>query len=232
MSEETFITFPCPKCGNTVEYSNECAGTAQPCPFCSEDVIVPRDDNQQGAALPLPIETAQLVLRKLQPDDLSDALEILSDPETFRYEERPPMDETEVKRWLERALKEKLSDNSGELNLAIVHRQEQKLIGLFWLQCVGSNRQQAAIGIQIHNGYRHRGLGYEALLAALSFCLRDIGLHRVTVSCDSRNAAAVRLFTKLGMRNEAECLRDRFIDGEWADSLWFAMLDQELPQTK
>ena len=86
-------------------------------------------------------------------------------------------------------------------------------------------------GKGIDYGYRRRGFGYEALQAALAFCLRDIGLHRLTVSCDSRNAAAVRLFTKLGMRNEAECLRDRFIDGEWADTLWFAMLDEELPQT-
>ena len=231
MSEETFIAFPCPKCGNSVEYSEDCAGSAQPCPYCSEDILVPKGDNQPGAALPLPIETPQLILRKLQPEDSSDVLEIMSDPETFRYEERPPMDEGEVKRWLERAVKEKLSDASAGLSLGIVHRQEQKLVGVFWLQCHGSNRQQAVIGIQINSGYWRRGLGYEALRAALSFCLRDIGLHRVTVSCDSRNAAAVRLFTKLGMRNEAECLRDRFIEGEWADSLWFAMLDQELPQT-
>jgi ribosomal-protein-alanine N-acetyltransferase len=230
MSEEIFITFSCPKCGNSVEYSEDCAGSAQPCPYCSEDIIVPRGDNQQGAALPLPIETPQLILRKLQPEDLSDALEILSDPETYRYEERPPMDENEVKRWLERVVKEKLSDASAGLSLGIVHRQEGKLVGLFWLQCLGSNRQQAMIGIQINNGYRRRSFGQEALQAALSFCLRDIGLHRVTISCDSRNAAAVRLFTKLGMRNEAECLRDRFIDGEWADSLWFAMTEDELPQ--
>jgi RimJ/RimL family protein N-acetyltransferase len=55
-------------------------------------------------------------------------------------------------------------------------------------------------------------------------------LHRVVTTCDSRNTAAVRLLTKLRMRNEAECLRDRFIDGEWMDSLWFAMTEDELPQ--
>jgi [ribosomal protein S5]-alanine N-acetyltransferase len=171
-----------------------------------------------------------LVLRKLQLEDLPDVLEILSDPETFRYEERPPMDETEVKPWLERVVKEKLSDTSGVLTLGVVLRDGQKLIGLVWVKYADSNRQQASLGIQINHGFKRQGLGFEAFQAVLSFCLQDIGLHRVTVSCDSRNAAAVRLFTKLGMRNEAECLRDRFIEGEWVDSLWFAMTEEELPQ--
>ncbi len=205
-------------------------GSAQPCPFCGEDVIVPRSGDQASSALPLPIETRRLILRKLQLEDFADVLEVLSDPETFRYEERPPMDETEVKPWLDRVVKEKLSDTSGVLTLGIVLRDGHKLIGLAWLKYVDSNRQQASLGIQLNNDFKRQGLGFEAFQGMLSFCLRDIGLHRVTATCDSRNAAAVHLFTKLRMRNEAECLRDRFIDGEWADSLWFAMTADELPQ--
>ena len=230
MDEQTYITFSCPKCGNTVEYLDDYAGSAKPCPFCGEDIVVPRGGDQEGSALPLPIETPRLVLRKLQLEDLPDVLEILSDPETFRYEERPPMDETEAKPWLERVVKEKLSDISGVLTLGVVLRDGQKLIGLVWVKYADSNRQQASLGIQINSGFKRQGFGFEAFRATLSFCLQDIGLHRVTVSCDSRNAAAVRLFTKLGMRNEAECLRDRFIEGEWMDSLWFAMTEDELPQ--
>jgi RimJ/RimL family protein N-acetyltransferase len=230
VDEQTYITFSCPKCGNSVEYMEDCAGSAQPCPFCGEDVIVPRSGDQGSSALPLPIETPRLILRRLQLEDFSDVLEILSDLETFRYEERPPMDETEVKLWLERVAKDKLSDTSGQLTLGIVLRDNQKLIGVAWMRYVDSHRQQASLGIQMNNDFKRQGLGLEAFHGMLSFCLRDIGLHRVTATCDSRNAAAVRLFTKLGMRNEAECLRDRFIDGEWADSLWFAMTEDELPQ--
>lgn len=230
MDEQTYITFSCPKCGNSVEYMEEYAGSAQPCPFCGEDVIVPRGGDQTSSALPLPIETPRLLVRRLQLEDLSDALEILSDMETFRYEERPPMDETEVKPWLERVVKEKLSDTSGQLSLGIVLRDGQKLIGLAWVRYVDSHRQQASLGIQMNTAFKRQGLGFEAFQGLLSFCLRDIGLHRVVATCDSRNAAAVGLFTKLRMRNEAECLRDRFIDGEWADSLWFAMTEDELTQ--
>jgi RimJ/RimL family protein N-acetyltransferase len=230
VDEQTYITFSCPKCGDSVEYLADYAGSAQPCPFCGEDVVVPRSGDQEALALPLPIETPRLALRKLQLEDFPDTLEILSDPETFRYEERPPMDETDVKPWLERVVKEKLSDTSGQLTLGIVLQDGHKLIGLVWVKYEDSNRQQASLGIQMNNGFKRQGFGFEAFQATLSFCLQDIGLHRVIATCDSRNTAAVRLFTKLHMRNEAECLRDRFIESEWVDSLWFAMTEDELPR--
>jgi predicted RNA-binding Zn-ribbon protein involved in translation (DUF1610 family) len=83
MSEETYIGFACPKCGNSVEYLDQYAGSAQPCPYCGEDIIVPRSADQDGFVLPLPIETPRLLLRRLQMTDFPDTLEILSDIEIF-----------------------------------------------------------------------------------------------------------------------------------------------------
>ena len=60
MDEDTYITFACPKCGNSVEYLEQYAGTAQVCPYCSEDIVVPHDGDEKGATLPLPIETSRL----------------------------------------------------------------------------------------------------------------------------------------------------------------------------
>ena len=41
MNEEIYINFVCPKCGNSVAYLEQYAGTAQVCPYCSDDIIVP-----------------------------------------------------------------------------------------------------------------------------------------------------------------------------------------------
>ena len=74
---------------------------------------------QRWYGLPLPVSTPRLQLRKLTPDDLPDALEILTDPEVYQYEEHGPLDEAEAKRWLDATLKQKLSDNDGKLSLGI-----------------------------------------------------------------------------------------------------------------
>jgi aminoglycoside 6'-N-acetyltransferase len=63
--------------------------------------------------------------------------------------------------------------------------------------------------------------------AALGFCFEGIRLHRVTASCDSRNVAACGLFEKVGMRREGEFVKNRFSNGEWTNSIWFAALGEE-----
>ena len=55
MNEESYITFACPKCGNSVEYLEDYAGTAQPCPYCGEDIVVASADGTEGHGLPLPL---------------------------------------------------------------------------------------------------------------------------------------------------------------------------------
>lgn len=229
MSEETYISFACPKCGNSVEYLEQYAGTAQVCPYCSDDIIVPSGDGQEASALPLPIETPRLLLRKLELTDFSDAFEVLSDEDIYRYDERPPMEEAEAKGWLELTVKEKLSDPRGVLTLGLELRSIQKVVGLLSFRYRDLDRQQATLRISIASAHQRQGLAFEALQAALRFGFRDIGLHRTVATCDSRNSAGIRLFEKVGMRKEGESLRDRYVDEEWADSVWFAMLSEEAP---
>jgi RimJ/RimL family protein N-acetyltransferase len=140
------------------------------------------------------------------------------------------MEEDEVRRWLEQVVKEKLSDPRGELTLGLELKGVQKLVGLLSFRYRDRDRQQATLRITIASSHQRQGLAFEALRAALSFGFGDIGLHRVVATCDSRNAAGVRLFEKVGMRKEGESLRDRYVDEEWADSAWFAMLAEEFPQ--
>jgi [ribosomal protein S5]-alanine N-acetyltransferase len=230
MNEESFITFTCPHCGRAVDYLEDYAGSAQPCPHCSEDIVVPGRGDTEGRNLPLPMETTRLILRRLQEEDLWDIIEILSNPEIFRLDERAAMTDDESKAWLSQAVKDKLSDAKGELNLGIVQRSDQKLVGLISMKYFGWNRLQARLAIQINRNFQRQGIGAEAFWAAVCFCLRDIGLHRVSATCDSRNVAAVAMLTKLGLRQEAECLRDSYIDGEWTDTRWFAMLAEEFPR--
>jgi ribosomal-protein-alanine N-acetyltransferase len=229
MSEENYIAFACPKCGNSVEYLEDYAGTAQPCPYCGEDIVVAIAGGTEGHSLPLPLSTPRLILRRLASADLPDILEILTDPEVYRYEERGPLDEAEGKQWLETAVKQKLSDSEGNLSLGIAQQNSDKLIGILGFRYSDRDRRQADFGIQVNRSYQNKGFGSEAAVAFLIFCLRDIGLHRVTAGCDCSNIASVRLLTKVGMRKEAEYRKDRFVDGEWVNSYRFAMLEEDIP---
>jgi len=69
----------------------------------------------------------------------------------------------------------------------------------------------------------------EAVQAVLGFCLRDLKLHRVIARCPSKDAERCRMFESAGMRREGEFVKNYFRDGEWLNTLWFALLDEEYP---
>ena len=226
MSDE-YITLTCPQCHASVDYLKEFAGTTQPCPYCDDEIVIPAGDGQEAHTLSFPLETERLVLRRLENEDLQDIFAILSDPDIFQYEPDAALDEEGCQQWLERARRIKSTDVQGGVMLGITRRSDNKLIGLFSFWYAQSDRQQGAFKIQIHRDSQRKGFGTEALTAMLEFCFKNIGLHRMMATCDTRNEASVGLLKKVGMRREAECLQDRFINGEWSDSFWFAMLEEE-----
>jgi RimJ/RimL family protein N-acetyltransferase len=87
---------------------------------------------------------------------------------------------------------------------------------------------QAMVNINLHRNYQRKGFGLEAVKALLGFCFWGIKLHRVSASCDSRNTAAGRLFESVGMRREAEFVKDQpMAEGGWSNSIWYAILEEE-----
>ena len=101
ITEESFLDFKCPYCGEPVSFPQNYAGHAQECVNCMESLIVPEDGNEVGLKPPIPITTTRLILRRLAGSDWKDLLELFSDEEFFLYDERRPLEEEEVLRWLQ-----------------------------------------------------------------------------------------------------------------------------------
>ena len=231
MTEESFIDFKCPHCGDTISFPHDSAGMVQECPVCSEVVIVPEDGSGLGRKLPLPITTARLALRRLQGGDWKDLLECLSDEDLFRHAEGRPLTEEEIIRWLESDQHVKLTTPDQAFVLGIATPDTGKLIGYLSLGLTGQQHLQAALEVVVGRSHQRKGFATEAVAAALRFCFKGIGLHRVSAHCDSRNVAACRLCEKAGLRREGEFVQDRLANGEWASTVWFAALAGEYHET-
>jgi RimJ/RimL family protein N-acetyltransferase len=91
---------------------------------------------------------------------------------------------------------------------------------------------QATVRVYINRHFHRQGFAAEALNAVLGFCFEEIGLHRMTASCDSRNLAAQRLFAMVGMRREGEFRKDLFVNGAWVNAVWHAILAEEYLNAK
>ncbi len=227
ITEDSFLAFKCPSCGNPVSFPQDTAGHVQECPNCTESVIVPDDGSEAGRPLPFPLATPRLVLRRFQPGDWKDLLEIVSDEEMFRYGEGRPLGEEEVLGWLETDRHVKLTTANQPFYLGIQLPDGGKLVGYATLSFAEPQRLQAELRVTVGRGHQRTGLATEAVAVLLSFCFDGIALHRVTARCDPRNLAAGRVCDKVGLRREGVFQQDHLLNGEWADTAWYAMLNEE-----
>jgi RimJ/RimL family protein N-acetyltransferase len=227
ITEENFIDFKCPYCGEPVSFPRENAGYAQACPNCTQSVIVPDDASEVGHQIPLPIATPRLVLRRLASSDWKDLLEVISDEEFYRYQDGAPLDEDGVLHWLESDAHVKLTTPDQPFYLGIQSQEAGKLIGYLSLSFTDSQRLQVTFDLGLNRSFQRQGLALEAVEALLGFCFEGLKLHRVAGWCDSRNTAACRLLEKVGLRREGEFLKNRWLHGEWTNSIWYAALEEE-----
>jgi RimJ/RimL family protein N-acetyltransferase len=227
ITEENFLDFACPYCGEPVSFPADHAGTAQACPTCNESVIVPGASGEPGTRIPLPLETSRLTLRRFAPGDWKDLLEIMGQEGLFQYTEGGALDEDAVLAWIERDQHVRFTTHGQPVYLGIEAKEGGRLIGFIALHFADNDRRQAQPEIHIMTDWQKKGLGLEAGESLLGFCFEGLKLHRVAASCDSRNAAARRLCERLGLRKEGEFLQNRFLRGEWVDTVFFATLMEE-----
>jgi RimJ/RimL family protein N-acetyltransferase len=173
------------------------------------------------------IQTPRLLLRRLQRDDGSDLLEYWADESLFQFDARPSLDEDQIVPWLERISQVNLTQTAEWFPLGIVEQATGKLIGDAGIHIQDSNHLQAQVALYLNPQFHRQGFGAETLAALQVFCFREIGMHRITAACDSRNLAALALFNRSGLRREGEFIQDREVDGDWVNTVWFAMLREE-----
>lgn len=216
ITEENFLDFKCPHCGELNSFPQDCTGLVRQCVNCMEDLIVPVAGGEFGGKIPLPITAARLVLRRFEAADWNDLLAFMFD------------NEDEAAHWLETDRQVKLTTPDRIFSLAAQVRDGGKIIGSVGLRFTDFGFHEAEISAEGFPGDQ-QDFTKEAVQAVLGFCLRDLKLHRVIARCPSNDAERCRMFESAGMRREGEFVKNYFRDGEWLNTLWFALLDEEYP---
>jgi RimJ/RimL family protein N-acetyltransferase len=76
---------------------------------------------------------------------------------------------------------------------------------------------------------KYWGHGYmtESACAILEVAFKQLKLHRVWATCDTRNRSSYRVMERLGMRREGLFVKDAMEKGEWRDTYLYAILAEE-----
>ncbi|KAI3325443.1 putative GNAT family acetyltransferase [Xylariaceae sp. AK1471] len=83
------------------------------------------------------------------------------------------------------------------------------------------------ISIDVLKKHQGKGYGGEAIRWSLWWAFQMAGLHRVQIQAFSFNTGAMRLYERLGFREEGRVREHMWFAGSWHDNLIYGILEDE-----
>ena len=173
----------------------------------------------------LPIRTERLNLRRFTRDDVHDIIAFVSHPSVERATPEIEPTESAVIKYVDKQNGYRPFEQNKCFDLAIERKSDGKVIGL--LSLVRKEHQQGEIGWALGVDHRGQGFATEAARALIAHGFASLGLHRIYATTSSANPASWGVMERLGMRREAKLREAEFRDGEWLDTLIYALLADE-----
>lgn len=179
------------------------------------------------AELPERIETEHLVLRVRTVADAEDIYAYASLPEVSYPAGFPPVKTLEDEiYYLEHILPERNQKDNLPAGYGIVVKGTETIIG-----SVDFNHRHEddvlEIGYTLHPDYWGQGYVPEAASALIDLGFKDLGLHKIELTCFGYNVQSQRVAEKLGFTLEARIRDRKDAQGNRCDSLIYGLLKSE-----
>ena len=178
-------------------------------------------------ASPILLSTPRLTLRRLQRGDEGSLVAYRSLPEVARLQSWEDFSWEDATRLVAEQCDRQPGVPGTWLQLAVVDRSTQKLIGDVGLHFGANEAQQTELGVTFAPNWQKQGFATEALRCVLDFLFIVMEQHRVFAVMGAENLAAASLFGRLGFRQEGHFIEHRWFKGGWDSELLFAMLRRE-----
>lgn len=178
------------------------------------------------------LRTPRLYLRRFQASDIDAFARYRSDPSVAQHQGWDAPYPVERATEFVTTMATAVADVPGEwLQIAIARTADDSLIGDCAFAPKEHEPRTAEIGFTV--AAEHQGLGHarEAISLLLRYLFDDLGKHRVTASCDSRNVPSAKVLAAVGMRQEGHLVESTWSNNEWTDDLLFAILEREWRQS-
>lgn len=159
------------------------------------------------------ITTERLLLRRARMEDLEDLHRVFTNPRAMRYWDSLPHDTIEqTRRWLAGMIALSPAETDD-----FILEHEGCAIGKAGCWRLGE------IGFILHPDHWGKGLGQEALNAAIPHAFETLPIDRLEAEVDPRNSAALRLLGRFGFREIRRAERTIKLGDEWCDSVYLEL---------
>ena len=173
---------------------------------------------------PFPVlETENLILRQISPNDDHEVFELRSNPETMKFIPRPLAETIEDAQKFITECTTSIEKNEL-INWAIASKKEDKLIGMIGFFRMQPENFRGEVGYILNPNFHGKGIMKEALDKALQFGFRTLNFHSIEAVIDPKNTASENLLVKANFKKEAHFKENFFYNNEFLDTIIYSLL--------
>jgi len=170
------------------------------------------------------IKTERLILRKPTKKDISDLVENGNDYE-IHYNSFFLMKFPFGKKEAIEVIKEKTKNLK---RFAIELKNSNKVMGLVDLYNINEKEKKLKLGYWIGQKYRRVGYASEAVKAIMKFAFENFKIEKIIATTLVNNSASQKFLEKLEFKRQKVLPKDRFLDGEYVDSVQYVLEKNKL----
>ena len=148
----------------------------------------------------LPRTTDRLVLRRFAAGDLAPFQSYRGDPEVGRYQGWSMMDDAVAAAFIARMEKALIGVPGEWFQIAVADKSTGVLVGDIGIGLDPNRTGVAEIGFSMAPAAQRRGMGSEAVTAALALLFARADVEIIEGITDARNMPSIRLLERVGMR--------------------------------
>ncbi|MCE5002199.1 GNAT family N-acetyltransferase [Staphylococcus pseudoxylosus] len=160
--------------------------------------------------------------RDLIDTDIDDINELHNLTEVTKYQTWRAQSNEETKQFIS----EVINKDSNFVYNVLVNPDTDKVIGTIQL-AIDEEHKSAEIDFIIHPNYWNNGIATNIAKTIIKYAFKVLKLNRIWASIDSNNIAASMVLQNLEMKLEGIFRENRLVDGEYRDTLNYAILRSE-----
>jgi RimJ/RimL family protein N-acetyltransferase len=166
-------------------------------------------------------------IRRAEPDDVRFMVELANHADVAPFlGARRARDEAAIREQVERSQDEPAS--FGRLIIEV----DGARAGVMGYHVVNERNRIAHLeALAVHPDFRGNRIADEAARLLQRYLIRELGLHRLELECYAFNERAIAHAERAGFAREGRKRKAYERDGEWVDSVLFALVAEDLPES-
>jgi ribosomal-protein-alanine N-acetyltransferase len=176
---------------------------------------------------PVSLLGPHIQLRELRLDDWRDIHRYAARLEVCRFQAWGPNTPAESQAFVGECVRAAQEQPRTRFALGVTLLGAQPVIGVGELHVRSFRFRSGEIAYGLHPDFWGQGIGTEVARLLLHLGFEHLHLHRISATCDPRNAASARVLQKVGMAYEGRMRGTLLIRDGWRDSELYAILESD-----